>query len=219
MKHTVILSGGLDSTVALEWCLQLHPRNTVRTVTIDYGQRHRDMEIGAARRVAEHYDVPHDVIDLQPLLAQSTSSLVGTGNGDIPKDQYDEASMASTVVHGRNLLFAAAALTHGGPGTLWLGVHGGDHHLYPDCRPEFWHALTAITEEAYGVEIMTPFLNYSKAGIVERGQMFGAPFELTYSCYEGGPTHCGQCGTCTERRQAFITAGVTDPTEYGRHER
>lgn len=208
MTHIVVLSGGLDSTVALAHALL--QRRDVRTVTFDYGQTH-SVELEAARRVAAHYHVPHRVISVPGILHGSAL----TGQGDIPRGGYDAENMSTTVVHGRNLLFASLAIAASAPGgSVTLGVHGGDHHLYPDCRPEFWHDLDHLASEAYDTRLDTPFLHWSKADIVRHGADLQVPLHLTYSCYVGGPEHCGQCGTCIERREAFTAAGVPDLTRY-----
>lgn len=212
-KATVILSGGLDSTVALALAVSRHGSDAVQALTFDYGQSHKK-EILFAARIAEHYGVNHRVMNLEGIM--SGSSLLKETGLPIPKAAYDQETMDSTVVHGRNLLFAsmAVALTSGALPTVYVGVHGGDHHLYPDCRPEFWNSLEALVRAAYGVKIVTPFLHDSKRFIVSQGADLGVPFDLTWSCYEGGEAHCGTCGTCQERREAFTLAGVTDPTEY-----
>lgn len=210
----VVLSGGMDSTTALALTMARIPDfgGEVRAVTFNYGQRH-DREIDAARMIADHYAVPLRVVDLRGIIDPAVSSL--TGGGDIPEGHYAEDNMASTVVHGRNLLFASAALSVAGPeSTIVLGVHAGDHHVYPDCRPEFWASFSTLARTAYAVEVDTPLLHDTKADIAQKGRSLGAPLPLSWSCYKGGEVHCGRCGTCVERAEAFHLAGVTDPTEY-----
>ena len=208
-RDLVVLSGGMDSATVL--ALAVHDTaGPVAALGFDYGQRHR-RELDAAQAVADQYGVPYEVRHLTGLL--SGSSLLG--DGPIPHGDYGADNMASTVVNGRNLLFASAVIAACQPGDrAWFGVHGGDHHLYPDCRPQFWHRLAALSDEAYGVQLRTPFLDDTKAGIALTGARLGVPFHLTWSCYEGGQLHCGRCGTCRERQQAFIEAGLDDPTEY-----
>ena len=209
----VVLSGGLDSTVALARAVSIHGKENVSALTFNYGQGH-EREILSAARIALHYEVDHRVLNVDGIM--SGSALIKSEGLPIPKAAYDQETMDSTVVHGRNLLFAAMAVasTAGPNSAVYLGVHGGDHHLYPDCRPEFWENLNALVREAYGVEILTPFLNDSKRFIVAEGDSLAVPFDLTWSCYEGGEKHCGECGTCIERREAFSLAGVPDPTVY-----
>jgi 7-cyano-7-deazaguanine synthase len=119
------------------------------------------------------------------------------------------------VVQGRNLLFAAIACALAEPGDLiWFGVHAGDHPIYRDCRPEFWLGLSKIMQAAYDVSTITPFLGASKADIARTGHALKVPYEMTWSCYVGGAVHCGRCGTCVERAEAFYLAMVPDPTTY-----
>lgn len=97
-----------------------------------------------------------------------------------------------------------------------LANHSGDHFIYPDCRPEF---ISSISDSiSYGtdghVSVVAPFTNMAKSDIVKLGVEIGAPLELTYSCYKGRDRHCGTCGTCIERKEAFEQAGIIDPTTY-----
>lgn len=213
MTHTVVLSGGLDSTVALAWAIEeanLYDNGPVRALSFDYGQRHR-RELEAATAITIHYGVPHTIVELD----MPGSSALTDAAVDVPDGHYAEQTMKATVVPGRNLLFAANAIAHSElGGHVWVGVHAGDHPIYPDCRPEFWDALRHLTAEAYGVGVVTPFITASKADIARKGHDLGAPLGLTWSCYKGGTTHCGRCGTCVERAEAFHLAGVTDPTTY-----
>jgi 7-cyano-7-deazaguanine synthase len=118
-------------------------------------------------------------------------------------------------VPGRNLLFAAATVPRLTAGdTLVVGVHAGDHPIYPDCRPEFWEPLAQAIDAAYSVTVRTPFLYRTKAELLRAGIYHGAPVELTWSCYQGGERHCGRCGTCVERAEAFALADMPDPTDY-----
>lgn len=209
MTTHVILSGGIDSTVALAWALGPGYSGSPRAVSFDYGQRHL-REVDAARKVARRMGVPHHTINLRGLLAGSAL----LGEQEVPHGHYAEDSMTATVVQGRNLLFAAAALAGTRPGdTLVLGVHAGDHPIYPDCRPGFWAHVDAAAD-AYDVHVATPFVHDTKADVVGYGESWDAPLHLTWSCYEGGEEHCGRCGTCVERAEAFHVAGVPDPTVY-----
>jgi 7-cyano-7-deazaguanine synthase len=213
VTQLVVLSGGLDSTAALALVMagpDQHEDERVTAVSFDYGQRHR-RELHAAAAVAGHYGIKHRVVELHGLLHGSAL----LGDGEVPEGHYAAESMAATVVQGRNLLFASVAISSSaGPGdTLTFGVHAGDHPVYPDCRPDFWHHLAEVAT-AYEVGIRTPFLHQSKAEVVGWGDQLGAPLDLTWSCYQGGARHCGRCGTCVERAEAFHLAGVPDPTTY-----
>ena len=212
----VLLSGGLDSTAAMavadrEVDLRL-------AISVDYGQRHR-REIDSARRVAELYRTPLIVLDLRGWGRSLKGSALTDPSVTVPADSYDADSMAVTVVPNRNatMLMAAAGVADAwGIEEVWTAVHSGDHAIYPDCRPEFIASAAQTTELGTGghVTIRAPFVHMDKAQIVTTGARFGAPFELTWSCYEGSETHCGVCGTCRERADAFDRAGVTDPTFY-----
>jgi 7-cyano-7-deazaguanine synthase len=123
--------------------------------------------------------------------------------------------MQATVVPGRNLLFISHLVAKAQPGDeVWIGVHAGDRAIYSDCRSEFIITLGAAVLGAYEVLLVAPFINMTKADIAEEGDDLGVPFEMTWSCYEGGEIHCGRCGTCVERREALHLAKVADRTEY-----
>lgn len=209
-QHIVIFSGGLDSTTALAVAIQKAGKENTRAISFRYGQTHSAPELEAAQEIADFYRIPLEMIDLDHAFTPSAL----TGYGAIPSGHYAAESMASTEVIGRNLLFASIGISKAGRrGVVWLGVHGGDHDLYPDCRPDFWGHVIA-TGAAYGVGIRTPFIRSTKGEIVTIGDSLGVPFGLTYSCYRGGEIHCGTCSTCLERREAFESAGVVDPTHY-----
>lgn len=207
MTHIVSLSGGMDSTAALYDAIQRHPETSVTAISIYYGQRH-EVELEHAQDIARELSVEWRLLDLSGLL-HGSALLDGS---PVPHGHYAEDTMAATVVNGRNLLFGAALIAQTQPGdTVVLGVHAGDHPVYKDCRPEFIHGLRACAS-AYDVRIRAPWLHLTKDQIIAHAP--GAPFELSWSCYEGGETHCGRCGTCVERAEAFHLAGVPDPTTY-----
>lgn len=211
MSALVVLSGGMDSAAALTFAVQGHA--DTRAISFDYGQRH-SRELASATAVAAHYAIPHHIVNVRGLLHGSSLLFAG----DVPEGHYAEASMKSTVVNGRNLLFASVAVAAAQPGsTLFFGVHAGDHPVYPDCRPEFWEGLRWVVRDAYDVTLATPFVMWEKRDIVSWGAANGTPFHLTWSCYQGGDQHCGRCGTCVERAEAFSLAGVEDPTAYADH--
>ena len=146
------------------------------------------------------------------------SSLL-SGADDIPEGHYEDENMKSTVVPFRNgiMLAVACGLAESrGLQHVMIANHGGDHAIYPDCRPGFVDAMSrAMSEGTYeGVTLLAPYTDMTKADIARRGAELGVDFSLTYSCYKGGERHCGRCGTCVERREAFSLAGVPDPTDY-----
>ncbi len=215
MKDSVIIySGGLDSTTLL-----YEERERVAlAVTFDYGSNHASREIACARHHCERLGIEHLVIELGFMSRYFQSSLM-SGADAIPDGSYDDENMKSTVVPFRNgiMLSIACGLAESrGLKRVLIANHGGDHAIYPDCRPEFVSAMDgAMQAGTYeGVRLAAPYTNLTKADLVRRGAQMGIDYSLTYSCYKGGEKHCGTCGTCTERREAFRTAGVPDPTAY-----
>ncbi|MDR2513463.1 MAG: 7-cyano-7-deazaguanine synthase QueC [Puniceicoccales bacterium] len=213
MKTVVVLSGGLDSTVLLA-SLLAEGRECL-ALSFDYGQRHV-REIDSARAVCAFYGVHHQVADLKMLTPLWGSNSLTDTSVQVPNGHYTEEQMKVTVVPGRNLVFLsiAAAWAMGNKcDSLAYGAHGGDHTIYPDCRPEFATALgnTLALADWHRVSLEHPFASLDKTAIVRIGKKLGAPFHLTWSCYKGGERHCGLCATCVERREAFANAGVPDP--------
>lgn len=213
----VLLSGGMDSSTLLAHSLdQMGVQDhAISAVFVDYGQRHvRERE--SARLVAAHYGVDLIELDLRSFGASVTSALTVKGE-NVPHGHYAADNMALTVVPNRNavLLSAAAGIAASlGHNVVRTAVHAGDHAVYPDCRPAFITALSIATVLGCGVEIEAPFVEISKAQIAARGFKLGVPYVHTWSCYEGGDQHCGRCGTCVERAEAFDLAAVDDPTTY-----
>jgi len=220
MKAVAVISGGLDSTTMLY--LLRGKGYDVQAISFDYGQRHRK-ELDFAQRAAARLGAPWALVDLNA--AGFTRFLTGSALTDqqiaVPDGHYADESMRSTVVPNRNavmLSIACSLATTCGADAVAFGAHAGDHPIYPDCRPEFVDAFEAMERVALhglaDLKIMAPFLGTSKDGIVRLGAELGVPFEETWSCYKGGDAHCGTCGTCFERREAFSLAGVPDPTRY-----
>ena len=210
----IIYSGGLDSTTLL-----YEERERVAlAVTFDYGSNHAAREIACAKHHCALLGIEHLVIELGFMSRYFQSSLL-SGAADIPDGNYDEANMKSTVVPFRNgiMLSIACGLAEGrGLKRVLIANHGGDHAIYPDCRPMFVDAMNAAMQAGTyeGVQLAAPYTNISKADIIRRGAQLGIDYGATYSCYRGGEHHCGTCGTCTERREAFREAGIPDPTKY-----
>lgn len=217
MATVVCFSGGLDSTVLLYY-LKYRRNHVVRALSVDYGQRHRK-ELDAARDITGLLEVPHFVADLSGLRPILSGSSQTDDAVPVPEGHYAEESMKATVVPNRNMLLLSVA-------GMWAvsskskfvayAAHAGDHAIYPDCRGEFSAAMTAALAlcDWEAISLITPFLSKTKASIVHQGYELGVPFARTWSCYKGGEKHCGKCGTCVERREAFKDAGVIDPTEY-----
>lgn len=216
VTSVLVLSGGLDSTVLL---YDLHAvGRTLHALTIDYGQRHR-REIDHAAASAARLGIPHRIADLRSLAPLFGSSSLTDAATPVPHGHYEAETMKATVVPNRNMILLAVAAAWAmslKAGSVAYAAHGGDHAIYPDCRPEFADALdTAIRlADWHQVRLERPYVGLTKADIVRRGATLNVPFALTWSCYEGRGIHCGRCGTCVERREAFARAGIPDPTTY-----
>jgi len=216
MKIVLIYSGGLDSTVLL---YQLHAAgHELHALSVNYGQRH-SCELISAAKICAQLGIPNTVADLssiQPLLAGSSLT---SPEIDVAEGHYTEENMKSTVVPNRNMILLSIATGHAlsiGAEQVAYAAHSGDHAIYPDCRNEFADAMaTAIGLCDWNkVELIRPFVDWTKADIVRRGAELDLPFAMTWSCYKGGKLHCGRCGTCIERREAFDLANIPDPTPY-----
>ncbi|MFF0921539.1 7-cyano-7-deazaguanine synthase QueC [Rhizobium leguminosarum] len=217
MKTIVVCSGGLDSvTLAHKVAAE---QQLIGLVSFDYGQRHRK-ELDFAARCASRLSVPHHIIDIANIGGHLSGSAL-TDNVEVPDGHYAEETMKATVVPNRNAIMLAIAFGLAAAqkaDAVVVAVHGGDHFIYPDCRPGFIDAFQHMQNEALdgyaNVKLLAPYVDVSKAAIVVDGEKHGTPFSETWSCYKGGELHCGRCGTCVERREAFHLAGVRDPTEY-----
>ncbi len=216
MKVVVLLSGGMDSVTALHDAAQ--KSEVVAALSFDYGSKHNHREIPFAKHHADVLGVPQTTIPLGFIADHFASDLLQSG-GSIPFGHYEEATMKSTVVPFRNgimLSIAAGFAESCGAGGLVIAAHSGDHAIYPDCRENFMTAQAeAIRLGTYaGIEVLRPFISMTKSDIVLHGAELGIDYEKTWSCYVGGDIHCGRCGTCVERREAFLLAGLHDPTAY-----
>ncbi|MBV9491482.1 MAG: 7-cyano-7-deazaguanine synthase QueC [Verrucomicrobia bacterium] len=215
-KAIVLLSGGMDSVTALYDAARSH--EIVGALSFHYGSKHNDREIPFAAHHCRRLSVPHVIIPLAFIGEHFESALLKKG-GEIPKGHYEEQTMKQTVVPFRNgimLSIAGGFAESKNAQGLVIAAHAGDHAIYPDCREAFMVAMgEAIRAGTYaGVELMRPFIRLTKAQIAARGHELGVDYSQTWSCYLGGTLHCGECGTCVERREAFLLAGVADPTTY-----
>lgn len=215
MKDSVIIvSGGLDSITLL-----YDKAETIAlAISFDYGQNHSKKELPYAEYHCQKLGIPHITIPLTFMHQYFKSSLL-EGAEAIPEGHYEEENMKSTVVPFRNGIMLAIATGIAESHELkrvYIANHGGDHTIYPDCRPEFIDAMDKATSAGTFVDVRVeaPYTNISKADIVRRGTALGIDYAKTWSCYKGSEIHCGKCGTCVERKEAFADAGVNDPTEY-----
>lgn len=205
----LILSGGMDSTTMLH-----EFKNSIGlAVNFNYGALQNAREAQCARRQCAMLGIELIEIDLAFMGRYFDSALLRSAE-DVPEGSYADANMASTVVPFRNgiMLSIAAGLAESrGLKRVMMANHGGDHAVYPDCRPGFVDAMNAaIKAGTYaGIELRAPYTGLTKADIARRGKELGVDYSLTYSCYKGGEKHCGKCATCIERRQALAAAGIT----------
>lgn len=227
MKKAIVLSsGGVDSTTCLSLAINDYGKDNVVSVSIFYGQKH-SKELECARKVAAYYDVPHYEFDLSSILKYSNCSLLASSNKEIEHRSYaeqiekDENGKVSTYVPYRNglMLSVCASLAQSifeqDETDILIGAHGDDAagNAYADCSVEFIDTISsAISIGTYGkVKVLAPFYKSNKAAVVKKGLELKTPYELTWSCYEGGEKPCGKCGTCIDRAKAFEANGVVDP--------
>lgn len=224
MKILVLSSGGVDSTTCLAMAVKEVGAENVTALSIYYGQKH-DKEINAAKAVADYYGVRRMELDLSTIFAGSNCSLLKQSTEAIPQESYAQQiaetggkTPVSTYVPFRNGLFlssAASIALSQGCEKIMYGAHADDAAgaAYPDCSLQFVTAMNQAIVEGTGgqLRLEAPFVSVSKAEVVRTGLELGVPYELTWSCYEGGDKPCGHCGTCIDRKAAFEKNGVTDP--------
>lgn len=215
MKDSVIIvSGGMDSTTLL----YDHRDEIALAISFDYGSNHNAREIPYAEMHCKRLGIEHITIPLDFMHKYFRSSLL-EGADAIPEGHYADENMKSTVVPFRNgiMLAVAAGVAESRNLTkLLIANHGGDHTIYPDCRPEFISAMDSATNAGtyVGVRVVAPYTNITKGDIARIGKKLGIDYAETWSCYKGGEKHCGKCGTCVERKEALAYAGIEDTTEY-----
>lgn len=217
MKVVMSLSGGLDSTTVLALCEQ--EEYEVLCVSFFYGSKHNKFELECAKKIARHYNSEHIVWDISQILSGFNSSLISGNSKAIPHGHYTDETMKSTVVPCRNMIFASilSGLAESrGFDAVAIGIHAGDHFIYPDCRPLFKTRMGQAIDVATDgkISLLAPFINHTKCEIVKFGITIGAPYELTRTCYEEQELACGKCGACVERLGAFRESNLTDPIEY-----
>ena len=217
MKSLAVVSGGLDS-VTLAYFLARHDQ-LKGMLSFDYGQRHKK-ELGFAALAAERLKVPHIVIDLTTVTKHLKGSAL-TDDVAVPDGHYAADTMRQTIVPNRNAMMMAIAFSIAPANdynAVAMAIHAGDHYIYPDCRPDFADLFERMEQKAlaglWDIKLLTPFVTITKADIVRHAKNLHVPMEETWSCYKGGAVHCGRCGTCVERREAFALAEIHDPTSY-----
>jgi 7-cyano-7-deazaguanine synthase len=217
MKSLAIVSGGLDSVVLAHFLARHDQLKGI--LSFDYGQRHKK-ELAFAAAAANRLDVPHILIDLTGITPHLKGSAL-TDNVAVPDGHYAAETMKQTIVPNRNAIMLAIAFGIAGGqdyNAVAMAIHAGDHFIYPDCRPDFAEMFERMEHKAlegmWDIKLLTPFVTITKADIVRHAQMLHVPVAETWSCYKGGEIHCGRCGTCVERREAFALAEIPDPTAY-----
>lgn len=211
----VIYSGGMDSYTLLNRALA--EGREVRALSFDYGQRH-SRELDCAREVCHSLGIAQRVVDIT-----SAQSLLGgsalTGDVSVPEGHYEEAGMRATVVPNRNMILLSLAIGHAvseGAEAVWYGAHGGDHAIYPDCRPAFVERMDQVAQLAnyQPVRVRAPFMAMRKDEILAQGLAMGLDYRNTWTCYNGRDRACGRCGACRERLEAFAVNDRVDPAPY-----
>ena len=215
MKNSVIIvSGGMDSITLL----YDHKDEIALGISFDYGSNHNAREIPFAKMHCERLGIKHITINLDFMHQYFKSSLLD-GAEAIPEGHYADDNMKSTVVPFRNGIMLSIAIGIAESNNLdqvFIANHGGDHTIYPDCRPEFINAIdAAATAGTYNnVKVVAPYTKITKSDIARIGKKLGTDYTETWSCYKGGEVHCGKCGTCVERKEALAEAGIEDKTRY-----
>jgi len=229
-KILCVISGGMDSATLLYKAVSnaesgvdkgRGATTVVEAISFDYGQRHKK-ELQYASALCKQLDIKHDVIDISSITPHIGGSSL-TDDIEVPEGHYSEDSMSITVVPNRNAIMLSIAFgiaVARGAKTIGAAMHAGDHAIYPDCRPQFvetFDAMQRVSVEGHGhpeLHLWTPFINSSKADIATEGKELDVDYSMTWSCYKGLSLHCGKCGTCYERREAFELAGMEDVTAY-----
>lgn len=214
-KIVAVISGGMDSITMLH---KLHSEgNELKAISFNYGQRHKK-ELEMAKINCADLGIEHKIIDISFMKDLASNSAL-TGDIDVPEGHYEDSNMKQTVVPNRNMILASLAISHAvnvDYDAIALGVHSGDHEIYPDCREEFIKALheASLIANYKAIEVLAPFQHANKTEIIKQGLEIGVDYAKTWTCYVGGEKACGRCGSCQERLEAFRNNGVEDPLEY-----
>ncbi len=204
VSRLVLFSGGVDSTTALIWSMQMQP---TEALIFKYPSIHNHQEIQSALRICKKYNIRHHLLDISSLFVGFKSALLQSDSSCIPQAYYDKENISSLLIPFRNGIFisVASGLAQSlNIPSLVIANHSGDHPLYPDCTQAFIDAMRQAVWHGSGVELLSPFCNYSKKEIVQLGMGLHIDYSQTYSCYKGTPKHCNQCPTCLESLEAFM---------------
>lgn len=210
----IIVSGGMDSITLL-----YNKKDEIALgISFDYGSNHNAKEIPFAKMHCERLGIKHITIPLDFMHKYFKSSLL-EGAEAIPEGHYANENMQSTVVPFRNGIMLSIAIgiaESNGLQKVLIANHGGDHTIYPDCRPKFIEAIdkASCAGTYIHVQVCAPYTNITKSEIAKIGKELGIDYSETWSCYKGQEHHCGKCGTCVERKEALADAGIQDTTLY-----
>lgn len=215
MKTVLVYSGGMDSTTLLYDLF--YQGDDLSCIIFDYKQKHKvELEYAVKNCVAKA--IPYEIVDISGVGAILKGSSQTDESIPVPEGNYDHPSMKLTVVPNRNMILLAIAAAYGisiKADRIAYGAHAGDHCIYPDCRPEFVHAMASAFKlcDWSSLDLYAPYLNLTKGDICKIGAALNVPYEMTWTCYNGSVTPCGKCGSCTERAEAFEFAGIPDPAK------
>jgi len=215
-KVVVVVSGGMDSATLLYHILSQD--HSAKAISVDYGQRHVK-ELTYAAQLCDRLGIEHQIADLSSINPLFGNNSLSGRDIEVPEGHYAEESMKQTIVPNRNMILLSVAIAWAVSNqfdAVAYGAHSGDHAIYPDCRPEFASAMDQAAQlcDWNPIELWRPFVRMDKGEIAKLGTNLGVPFDQTWTCYKGLEIHCGKCGACTERKEAFASHGIKDLTNY-----
>jgi len=219
-KKVIIVSGGMDSVTLLYDIANQYGKENVVAMSFYYGSKHNGYELPLAKKNCEILGVEHKLLDISKVFENFKSTLL-QGGEEVPTGHYAQSNMKLTIVPNRNaiLLSMAVGLAESiEADTVFYGAHGGNHHIYEDCRPEFIQAFSLAEQlgTMNKIRIEAPYTYLNKISILKKGIELGVDYKLTHTCYkpnEKGES-CGKCGSCSERLEAFEKNGIKDPLKY-----